>query len=191
MMRPYYSSLRQRVEVTELVAGCSVSIDFTEDGVRAGMPEIMNPDFCKWVSQSGEEMGEVLLSPFAKRGPHTIDGIWYGSNALPAGNYEMEGNGLVVYRMDGEYLSPWESQLFWGDGKLLEFGGVLVGTPPVLAEGVFSDRLVDSALEILVTSGSLLPGARGCDPAGVVVRFSQTGETFQVEMPNFREPVGT
>lgn len=167
--------LRREACITEKLDGTNAQVAITEDGeIFAGSrtrwvtPGNDNYGFAAWVYANKDEL--------LKLGPGRHFGEWYGAGIQRK------------YGLTEKRFALFNSHR-WGHlvGKP-EFPSC-VGVVPVLYTGVFSDRAVSDALDLLRERGSL--AVRGwMQPEGIVVYMSASGTLHKVLLEGDELPKG-
>lgn len=164
--------LRRHVVITEKIDGNNALVHVTDDGkVFAGSrtrwitPEDDNFGFARWVLENTEELR--LLGP----GNHF--GEWWGAG---------------IRRRYGQ-IQKWFSLFNTGRWDSTNPPPSCCQIVPVLGMGVYSDSLVESAMNVLAAGGSVAaPGFE--KPEGIVIYHTALGSYLKVTLEGDGVPKG-
>lgn len=167
---PKIPRLRREATVTEKIDGTNAVIWIDEDG------EVWPGSKNRWLSpgKATDNFGFAAwaadnAAALLRLGPGVYHGEWWGAGIQR--HYNIEDRRFSLFN-----TKRWEETVPPEDKLLL--GAIGVGAVPVLAEGDFTDVLVDGALATLIERGSqAAPGFM--DPEGVVVFHAASKQLFK------------
>jgi hypothetical protein len=175
---PKTPRLNRGMVITEKIDGTNACVIVTEEGLvyaqsRKQMitPVYDNFGFAKWVYENVAGLANTL-------GPGYHYGEWWGSGI-------QRGYGLPK----GEKRFSLFNTSRWDPGLAAESGVPGLHVVPVLYEGMFDTREVETTVRILDAGGSVAaPGFMR--PEGVIVFHSAANQVFKVTVENDESPKG-
>lgn len=168
---PKIARLLREVVITEKIDGTNAQVVVSDDGstVRAGSrnrwitPEADNFGFARWVADNAEDLKQL--------GPGRHFGEWWGAGIQR--KYGLKEKRFSLFNVAK-----------WGESR-----PACCHVVPVLARGKFSSYMVDEALYMLKTVGSLAaPGFM--NPEGIVVFHTHGNHLYKVTLDNNDEHKG-
>lgn len=171
---PKIPRLRRECVITEKLDGTNAQVAICLDGrIFAGSRNRYltrdndNAGFCAWVEDNADMLRDAL-------GPGRHFGEWWGQKI--GRHYGLDNRRFWLFNTDR-----------WRDG--FPAHAPHLGVVPVLANGVYSDELLEGALSTLRSSGSVAaPG--WMKPEGVVVYMRASGTMHKVLLDNDELPKG-
>lgn len=175
---PKIARLNRDIVITEKIDGTNAAIVIDDDGnigaqsrKRLITPEADNHGFARWVEDNADKLVEIL-------GPGRHFGEWWGSGI----------NRGYGFKNGQKYFSLFNVKR-WDPVYDMETWPAGLSIVPLIYQGPFSERKIQTALRYLRWYGSL--AHHGFDrPEGIVIYHTAANEMFKVTLENDEAPKG-
>lgn len=182
---PKIPRLNRGMVITEKIDGTNACVVFSDDGSemlvqsrnRAIEPGKDNAGFAAWCHENRDSL-------FADLGPGRHFGEWWGRGIQR--NYGLDHKRFSLFNT-GRWYTPAEDE----SGRVhVEFSTTNLGVVPLIHEGPFDHRVIDTHVQMLKMFGSRAANFNGAPAEGVVVYLPAARQLFKVLCENDDIPKG-